>query len=62
MSKNKIKIAFALLMQKTDNYSLCPKDNTDHTREANHAPFLLSDLAEPVLINSSVYPQGLDFQ
>lgn len=32
-SKYKIKSTTALPMQKTDNYSLCPKDNTDPTRE-----------------------------
>lgn len=43
--------------------SRCPKDNSDPTREGNQT--LLSaenDLAECVLKNSSVYPQGLDFQ
>lgn len=40
-----------------------PKDNSAPTREGNHTRLSAeSDLAECVLKNSSVYPQGLDFQ
>lgn len=54
-----------LLMQKTDkDKSLrVPKDNTDPMREVKHTlPSGEADLAECVLKNSSLYPQGLDFQ